>query len=465
LIGEASCIEEGNDEIETDDTKSYFCSRMLPDACYQSRISIERETNWQNCAWAFFQLKVIELMYSDIEAAAVLVEDFFGTGCVTNRFLEASPSYPSVIVANYKGASYVFLTGTTNYLQAATQGLYQGTGPTNQGEYSCSQVYENAARYTLNRLSTVGGISLATFKLCGHSYGGAIAYVMACKLRIADRSRRIEFTTFGMPKPGDQRLIDIGNEIRGYHYVSENDPVPFLPPQGITWDFIRVLLLPLIWLSWSQYVRPSRVMVIREDGSLEPTSSETIDDSILRTVITAVNAGSSMPSFKEHAVEWYKYRIAESCPCVLEVVPRPYEPPPPPPHNLLRGFRVELTGFVWHTPQGNITWDFVADLVYKPNVSEWGEAYPPSDPYMFLETQFDFDETRRRCDFTIYTFQIALGYLQLSTEDIEIDPHGTVEIPFPIYDRFWLNDFPRQYDYGTIISAGIFRITCLYSDP
>ena len=77
----------------------------------------------------------------------------------------------------------------------------------------------------------------------GHSAGGTIATLMAVDsfVLLVDSARSLsvnQLITFASPRPGDQRLADIVDQMEVWgiqtdRYTTTNDPVPWLPPMSM----------------------------------------------------------------------------------------------------------------------------------------------------------------------------------------------------------------------------------------
>ena len=104
--------------------------------------------------------------------------------------------------------------------------------------------------------------------ITGHSLGGALAVVATW---YQSSARLAACYTFGAPRVGDEALID-RFKTPIYRIVNGPDPVPFVPPSGITIDVfkavIRVLGVVLPFWGWADWVtnRLIRVQKFRHYG-------------------------------------------------------------------------------------------------------------------------------------------------------------------------------------------------------
>lgn len=370
MIGEEDCIASGERSGLTEQTgRSPWCHRMLPLGCYPGETEIDHLTNWRSCMWAVVCAKIIKLLYEDIEAAKDYAMGMLG-GDVTAIVVGDNGTIPSILVAKLGHRCFVWVTGTAGFMQAWHQGLSFGQGPAEFGTYAASPFYEQAARAIIKFAQHLNVATCTRWVFSGHSYGGAAAYLAAVKVREANRERRVEVLTFGAPKCGDQRLADLGAFLRQMHYVIEDDPVPFTPPQGLDFDAIRFLLVPAHRLQWARYVRYSNQWLIGNDDTLTPLRFETVDETVATSVAVALGAGLDTPTFESHRSSTYLTRLAAACPCTPPLPgPIPEEPEVPPFPDLCR-WQIETIGYEY---------DFGGAFVYPHLDFETGNGYTSWD--------------------------------------------------------------------------------------
>jgi len=335
--GSMDCIQFGERAgLAIQINKSARCTDMLPRACYLDSEILRQKTNIDNCTWAFECMRIIALAYEDLPAAALHIAAFFEDLVAVYTEPVLSQLFPAYVVAVKDDLCMVWITGTTNLWQGALQAFYFGSGPVSQGEYSTSQIYEAAALLVMHRLAATAGVPDCTrFILSGHSYGAAVAFVVAAKLKIVDPTREVELLTFGMPNPGGVSLIERMHDCPQKHYAGFDDPVPFIPPTGYDLFANYGAFGALLSLQWSRYARPEQIIIITEDGKLDLRSSSGIDNSQITTLALLLAAASDIEPFTGHDTGTYLERLAAACPCV------------PKPANR---YKITYTGVTIHTP-------------------------------------------------------------------------------------------------------------------
>ncbi len=356
---------------------------MLPLACYSPLRDFEIATDVQTCKFAYLVARIVETQYTDVDAAAVMVQTVLGDDAIVTAYPPASEIFPNCIVATKLGACFVFVTGTTTINQGALQGLAFGFGPINQGEYSTSAIYDAAATTIAHRIGDCGGGDCSRFVLIGHSYGGAAVYVLAAKLRVAVPDRRVELITFGMPKSGDSRLVAILEPLRQTHWTAFDDPVPYLPPEGTTFADFIAFVSPLLLLMWEGFARHKRRVVIQSSGLLEPTDITPMPLDVLFTLAQVIDAALDEEPFDGHFMSTYARRLRSGCKSIdADCDPFPYPPGPTP-----TGYDIRLTSLtftadgtpydvsldgMWVDESGGVTYqtnepgDVVASLYWVP---------------------------------------------------------------------------------------------------
>lgn len=378
-VGDVDCIANGERPgLPIINDACAECTRNLPDACYLSEETLASKTNVMDCVFGWKSAKIIFAAYTDLAAAAAQVDDLFQGAAVVTTFPVVDTVLPSGVIAIVGDTAFIWLTGTSNFQQLAIQGLLFGEGPADQGAYGCSELYEAAATAVGHRLTDAGGGTCTRVVLCGHSYGGAAIYVLAAKMRLNDFTRAIEVLTFGMPKPGDDKLRDIVDRLRQRHYVNELDPIPYAPPRPR--DFVELLFMMALGLSlqWARFFRPSQLTVITQDGQLRHTDADLIPDGLLNALLLAQINAASPPVFSDHFVASYVTALAAACPCVATLFP-------PAPEQPANAFEIMFTDIDIVTPQGETTGDHTVPVSIVAGL-DWEWQFSPSLSEAGIET-------------------------------------------------------------------------------
>lgn len=346
--------------------KSAFCDEILPGPCYGAEETTFAKTNVLDCVFAKKTADIISLAYDDLALAELAVTDLLGPTAVVTSFAQPTPFVPAGVIAVIGTTAVVWLTGTTNFSQLALQAFYFGTGPLNQGLYSTSGIDETAALAIADQINAAGAGTAERIVLTGHSFGGAICMVLACKMLIANPGRDVSLLTLGAPKPGDQRLINRIVRLFQVHYANERDPIPYMPPRGLTFIALTPIIGPVLSLIWPTFARVPIVKTITEDGQFVDERTEDLPDDLMTIATIAIASGVDAPTFRAHLIDWYSYYLCKACPCV----PRPCVAPPIP----VLGFQMEVDALEFDQGAG-------PEVITTPMTVLTATAfYPDGDP-------------------------------------------------------------------------------------
>jgi len=184
-------------------------------------------------------------------------------------------------------------------------------------------LWYNAATYVIEQLEARGVTAAAPILLCGHSYGAVVASIVAARLRFANPDLSISLLTFGMPDPGDARLIALMNRCRQIHLVNDVDTVTILPPDFTSLQIIVPLLGPFILGLWGGWERPTNAFEQNADGVLIPRPPTQVDTFLLGFLVSQAISHQTLNAFTGHRIETYFNRIERRCPFVEWPIPAP----------------------------------------------------------------------------------------------------------------------------------------------
>ena len=93
------------------------------------------------------------------------------------------------------------------------------------GAFTASKLIKNGVFEALDRKPL-----RTNLLICGHSIGGAIAYILALQLAIQG-FQHITLVTFGQPKTGNKNVCDrlLNEGVNYYRVTATLDPIPFVP--------------------------------------------------------------------------------------------------------------------------------------------------------------------------------------------------------------------------------------------
>lgn len=100
----------------------------------------------------------------------------------------------------------------------------EGVGKAHRGFYEGYQAISNFIQRYLNQFHTDQKVII-----CGHSLGGAIAFLLAEALRRDEKGYDVLLYTYGAPRAGDAALVEGASALAHHRMVNNNDPVPSVP--------------------------------------------------------------------------------------------------------------------------------------------------------------------------------------------------------------------------------------------
>lgn len=209
------------------------------------------------------------------------------------------------VIATNNDFTIIAMPGSTNAGQWLAQIMSFTGPPLNFGRYGTTQFWENAANAQMTRLQTLGDGPTKPILVAGHSYGGAVACVLAAKLLIANPGRDVRLLTFGSPKPGDIRLRELMSRSIRLHFANPLDPVPVCPPD----QFYSVSAGPtsLLHLSaWRNYYPPTPRGYLTQNGWVEDVPDLDPLSGIFVSFIRDWAVGTAHQPGTLHSIESYR---------------------------------------------------------------------------------------------------------------------------------------------------------------
>lgn len=198
----------------------------------------------------------IKAVYSgQLDAIAPLLPP---SGRIADSHIEATTWPPSFIIIESSPGDYIIvMEGTT---QPVAQGLWHAYGTFGYAEEGGAAVngqWRTVADTIIERMLAVSGTEPegVTWRISGHSYGGAVGYVVAGLLVNRFPGWRVEVITVGAPRARGAGYAGRRPDLH-YRLESTGDPVPLLPPAGLypalTAD-LSAWLPYLPYVAWAQY--------------------------------------------------------------------------------------------------------------------------------------------------------------------------------------------------------------------
>lgn len=207
------------------------------------------------------------------------------------------------------GCWMVLVSGTTNFQQMATQSFYAFIGPQDYGAYATNANWYGVASLLTTEMNTLGVSALKPIVFVGHSYGAAIAAVAAAQIENANPDAPLYLLTFGMPKLGDQNLVNLIAGMWHMSIVNHDDLVHTLPPDGFSAaPFLAIL--PIFGApNWGQWRPVGSYLVLSPPGIGTMASGVFVDAGTLGPLVDAILAGNPLAPIAGHPIAVYAQNL------------------------------------------------------------------------------------------------------------------------------------------------------------
>lgn len=251
----------------------------------------------------------IVLTYDDMTAAAAAVQAYFG-GTATIATVDNTASViPGSLIAWNADFSVVIIPGTTNFQQICLQVLDPGIGLVNWGAYSAPTIWQAAYAAIQLRIAATGVDPTGPIFIAGHSYGGAVATLLAANYRLFNSTRDVRLFTIGAPRAGDSRLATILNTVNRVHLANSNDGVTGIPPvagelTGLSW-----VLPTLLYNQWTASSKMGEQLALNPAGQVIATDDSQLNYAALVDLIIEIVNSLAIPPYVAHFAAEYVRRI------------------------------------------------------------------------------------------------------------------------------------------------------------
>jgi hypothetical protein len=316
VVGTSLCIASGEEianrltPAEQDDGFPLNC--YVPD--------VPRDPEWHRVAsiWRCpdqkFYAQLLQLLYEDLPGPALFAARAWFGGAVTLNYHAGTTLLPTVLTVVGPEYYAVFATGTNNYQQLALQAFMSIRGPRNIGAYSTNPQWYIASQWVHDFLIADGATGALPMLFCGHSYGAAAVLNLAARYRFANDVRQIRYITYGCPKVGDRRFVDLLKACEGIDFTNTGDFVTVLPPGPIILNPVYVQLMQPALLFWTEWEFPPNLLLQFPDGSIQINNPPTLDSFTLLGYSVRALLDIQLDQILTHNLQVYIERIALRCP-------------------------------------------------------------------------------------------------------------------------------------------------------
>jgi pimeloyl-ACP methyl ester carboxylesterase len=318
-LGAASCIANG--ETLASGIPSTAWPGGFPLACYSVASDADqvwfRASRIEECPIQRFYAQLLIYQYdNNLSAMDALVGQQLGTG-FTRVYLPETDLFPSIYILFTSSWLICITDGTRNFQQIALQGWQTLRAPENFGILATARLWYHAAQYVYGNLKRAGVPFGVKTLFVGHSYGAAVASILAAMLRWANPRQELLLLTFGIPKPGDRDFVALLDQCRQVHIQDIDDIVCTIPPD----ESIRFALIPIVgpavfglWQGWERTSLPFR---LTPDGQVFREYAATPDLLTMAALVQDAIAHIALPSISGHYMTTYLARLQIRCPALL----------------------------------------------------------------------------------------------------------------------------------------------------
>jgi pimeloyl-ACP methyl ester carboxylesterase len=308
-LGDRECIERG----ETPGRVSLSLRAGWDARCPVAPIP-PSPPSWRtlNALWIDDQVDFADIhatFYADANAAANQLADLIGPVATTSFVANGAGPFPGTIFATSPNQVIVIVSGTSNASQWALQIAYGTVAPVDVGGFKTSAIWNSAAEAILQRMEAAGLPADREIVFVGHSYGGAVAQILAARVHMADPMRRIQLLTFGAPVAGNAELGNHLASVNQVHYVNTGDPVANLPPSGDLLKAVSPVVPAFILSGWRQMDPPRNLILLQADGSMEGNPNSTMSWGSAWEIVRKLVAGDPITVALPHLPAAYRDRL------------------------------------------------------------------------------------------------------------------------------------------------------------
>lgn len=305
-------IGDGLDPLRGEPLGDYYAG--FPDACYvQVGTSVRQATDFldiESREGQRFGAELLDSLYTDDTVAAAELLAYLGPGASVASVPNTASVIPGTVIGVRGDYCVVVIAGTTNFFQAATYSLTSGLGPVNCGDFSTNATWWLGAESVQNRVLAAGPNPAGRILLIGHSYGGAIATILAGQYLAHNPTRPVDLLTYGAPKLGDERLNVLLRRGRLIRMADVGDPVPSMPPALPSSLQYFSALGGTVLANWAAFLQPLGQRVIDELGVVAENEDTTLSWAYMAAIVASLGGGPALTQPFAHSIAAYLLRLS-----------------------------------------------------------------------------------------------------------------------------------------------------------
>jgi len=315
-IGDPDCIAKGervSDGVPSGDLPFGFADGCIRSVAEEQRLwQIVRD--YENCQVQKVHAFLVQALYElDDDAIVKTIRDWLGPLPAIKIHHHAGPR-PGLITIALGNWMVAILDGTWEFQEFALQAMAFIVGPTNKGSFSTAELWWNSSTYVNNLMNDDGQVAGGPLMMIGHSYGGAVGLVSAARYKLWAPTREIVYLTFGVPKIGDQRFVDIVRKCEGLNLAHQLDIVTTLPPDKITLAPLFALFPGVPLFLYTEWLRPYPQAMIRLDGELDYQTYPLMDTATIVALVTQAVLHLNFNVIEAHKMPRYQILLQTRCP-------------------------------------------------------------------------------------------------------------------------------------------------------
>lgn len=270
-----------------------------------------------SCCLTLAYARVIDLLY-DEEFSKIndFITDWMGSS-PNVIFYTKTTLIPAFVLIMHPTFSLVILAGTDNDEQLSTQAFQGAIPPRPQGNVNTLPLWANTASHVFQQLRIYGSSGEEPLIIAGHSYGAAVASVMAMRVTRRNLLRPVSLLTFASPKPSNWEGIRMLDTIKHRHIANYSDLVTVVPTNLRTTSMFSLLVVGPTALSWGQWATFETTEVYYADGSHVNVGEQNLAYNVLLPAVRRATQGLDWSPSAFHAIKEYIARLAITCagPC------------------------------------------------------------------------------------------------------------------------------------------------------